>query len=172
MPGWLAVAVLSWFRIHIRFSKAAALKKTRQKEKQNPSNPIRLEGLHPVFLTLSAFRLLPASHGIGPSPRQVFWLPRPFGSLPVTMLRNSGVQRPKGFPARGFRRLNTAAAAVLTADCLSKRPVGSINHQTWCEGRVTAAGPLPTQTGFPIKHYADAPGPVSHTKRSLQCQAK
>ena len=172
MPGCLAVAIFCAFRIHIRFSKAAALKKTRQKEKQNPSNPIRLEGLHPVFLTLSGSRFLPASHGIGPSPGQVFWLPRPFGSLPVTMLRNSGVQRPKGFPACRFGWLNTAAATVLTAAFLSKRPVGSINNQTLCEGRVTAAGPLPNLTGFPIKRYADAPGPVSHTKRSLQCQAK
>ena len=55
-------------------------------------------------------------------PRQVFWLPRPFSNLPITINRNSGYLRLKG----------------------------SL-HAFWRKSGVTAAGPLPIFTGFPIK---------------------
>lgn len=53
--------------------------------------------------------------------RQVFWLPRLSGSLPISLMRESGVQKPNRFPF------------------------------LFEKGGVTAAGPLPVYTGFPIK---------------------
>jgi len=56
-----------------------------------------LEGLHPVFFTL--LMLLHTRHPQKNSntPRQVFWLPRPFSCLPIAMVRDSGDFRLKGF---------------------------------------------------------------------------
>ena len=53
--------------------------------------------------------------------RQVFWLPRPFSDLPISLQRNSGTQ--------GW------AGSLLSSE----------------KGGATAAGPLPILTGFPIK---------------------
>ena len=59
--------------------------------------------------------------------RQVFWLPRSPGDLPIPLSRNSGHSGPGEFPG------------------------------AWHRGGVTAAGPPPIFTGFPIKrmHLAE-----------------
>ena len=54
--------------------------------------------------------------------RQVFWLPRPFSNLPIPIGRNSGIVWLEGASSRSDAK-----------------------------SRVTAAGPLPIYTGFPIK---------------------
>jgi len=54
--------------------------------------------------------------------RQVFWLPRPFSNLPIPIDRNSGLRGRKG-----------------SLFVFNKK------------SGVTAAGPLPVLTGFPIK---------------------
>jgi len=61
------------------------------------------------------------------SARQVFWLPLSSGDLPIPLIRNSGHPGPAEFPGNGR------------------------------QGRVTAAGPPPIHTGFPIKckHLAE-----------------
>ncbi len=73
--------------------------------------------------------------------------PAPSGSLPVSIFRNSGTQRPEGFP-----RLSAVGSDGYGSDNCEKPciAVGKTNR-TWREGRVTAAGPLPILTGFPIK---------------------
>jgi hypothetical protein len=82
-----------------------------------------LEGLHPVYLTLSDLPIHFCDHAEARQygVRQVFWLPRLFSSLPIPLMRKSGQQKPNRFPFF-FEK----------------------------EG-VTAAGPLPVYTGFPIK---------------------
>jgi hypothetical protein len=82
-----------------------------------------LEGLHPVHLTLSGLPISLCDHAEARQYglRQVFWLPRPSSSLPLPLIRESGKLKPNRFPF------------------------------FFEKGGVTAAGPLPVRTGFPIK---------------------
>jgi len=90
---------------------------------KQPPKLKKLEGLHPVLLTLSVLPTCLCDHAEIRQyvARQVFWLPRPFSSLPIPLMLKSGSQRLNRFPFH-FKK-----------------------------GGVTAAGPLPVFTGFPIK---------------------
>ena len=73
--------------------------------------------------------------------RQVFWLPRPFSDLPIPMIRNSGVC---GYMGPLFCKAEKSG--------------------------VTAAGPLPVLTGFPIKltHLIRWHDPLREKRRQVK----
>ena len=123
---------------------------TRVKQK-NPSSFQWLEGLHPVYLTL--FYVLPIlcrsqSETIAKRP----FLPHFISGQKWTFfkgLKTAAIRqgRSSGSPAL----LATFPSRLVETVALAAKRVLSLYATTSKKSRVTAAGPLPFLTGFPIK---------------------